>query len=222
LSSEVYHDWLSLLHKYEEIGLLPTELEHVKTKITARTNFIIADCHKMAYVLDPRYETSSRISSAEKNQILELIFGYNYNNSDADVMRETLMSEYRKYVLMVRDRNNVWVDGLLKGENSVYDWWQANTDDLKSLPILAKRLFSLAPSSSSVERSFKIRGIIHSKTRNRLTHERSKLTAIKLNLPPLNQATKQVEVRSNPTSNSSSASPNVSHNLIESNRVQWK
>ena len=50
------------------------------------------------------------------------------------------------------------------------------------------KLFSLVASSASVERSFKLQGHVHSKTRNSLCHEKvQKLVAIKINAPLIHQ-----------------------------------
>ena len=60
------------------------------------------------------------------------------------------------------------------------------------LSVLAQRVLSLIPSTSSVERSFKCRGHIHTKSRNRLGHVIcTKLTAIRTNYNILAKEPKQ-------------------------------
>ena len=65
-------------------------------------------------------------------------------------------------------------------------WWQKYSMHFPLLSSLAIKLFSLVVSTSSVERTFKIQGNIHTKARNRLHDIKcSMLMTIKMNSPLL-------------------------------------
>ena len=65
---------------------------------------------------------------------------------------------------------------------SALTWWQEYSDEFPILSTLTITLFSLGVSTSSVERSFKTQGNIHSKVRNRLHDVKcSMLMTIKMN-----------------------------------------
>jgi hypothetical protein len=77
---------------------------------------------------------------------------------------------------------------LKEGKITVFDWWRNEAEDFPRLGKLAERIFLLTPSTASVERSFKSRGLIHNKTRNRMASDTtSKLTFLKINAPLLHQ-----------------------------------
>jgi hypothetical protein len=96
------------------------------------------------------------------------------------------LEEFKK-IITAEPRERAIID-LKDGKITVFDWWRNEAEYFPRLGKLAERSFSLTPSMASVERSFKSRGLIHTKTRNRLASgTTSKLTFLKINAPLLHQ-----------------------------------
>jgi hypothetical protein len=81
---------------------------------------------------------------------------------------------------------------LLSNEINVFQWWEGHKQFYRYLSYFALKLFSLVPSTASVERSFKAQSIIHTKLRNRLKHQVcQKLLKIRINSNPVPEEEKE-------------------------------
>ena len=137
------------------------------------------------------------LSRADRNAITDFIRNYPYGGDDHDLVKEEVRRELDdfKHIVETEPPETSMTD-LKEGKITVFDWWRNETEFFPRLGKLAERIFTLTPSTASVERSFKSRGLIHTKTRNRLGSETtSKLTFLKMNAPLLHRSNRNRRAR---------------------------
>jgi hypothetical protein len=115
--------------------------------------------------------------------------------------RSTLKLSPRK--LHLRSKSNLTRSSLCgytsdRTRDISLSWWQMQHRNYSTIKSLAVNIFSLVVSTSTVERSFKMTGNIHTKIRNRLSHETtSMLTTIKANKDLLFETNPLVNMKRN-------------------------
>ena len=167
--SDVCNDWLCLFEEIEKLNLPDMLHEKVIECARFRWNFIKSTAHIICYQLDPRYK-GSKLSREERNEIINTIRNYPIR-PEQDIEAE-LIKELDTFIELEEDIIH----------STSRKFWVWNKRDLPLLSTIALRVFALVPSTTSVERSFKTRGNIHSKTRNRLTDDTcTRLLRIKMN-----------------------------------------
>ena len=171
--------------RINELQIPPVQSNYLKQSVIQRWNFIKSNCHLMGYILDPRYSGRSLLTQDKNNAIL-LIKNYQLT---PDYTPEKIQIELDDYIIHVRS--------LGVNQEPIRDpiaWWYWFGDNYPLLSAMAQRVMNLIPSTSSVERSFKSRGHIHTKNRNRLRHDTcTKLTSIRMNAHLLPNNTLQVK-----------------------------
>ena len=192
--SEVYHEFAMLKKTIEEFpAFVPQQMREVlQIKLAARWNFMYADSHGIAYLLDPRY-LGALMPKTERDTVENFIcFEYEYTGVYPDSNAVLELANYKVYVQRMDQRR---LDVLIEKKLSVYEWWNTMVD-VKSYPFLteiALRVFSVLVSASSCERNWSSFGFIQNKLRNRLSdHKTQKLVFVHSNMKELHKnATKK-------------------------------
>jgi hypothetical protein len=221
LVSDVYKQLSELKTKLRHPRFTQEESDWIMKRIDARWDFICSDCHRIGYYLDPRY-AGKMMSREEKSDVRILIKNYNIGlDLPPMVMQAHLENELNSYLTYVLSNKE---EIKLQSQSPTFSsltWWLDGESEYPYLYLLAQRVFSLVVSTSSVERSFKTRGNIHTIIRNRLKVETTtKLVQVKLNshLLSLANITKKRKLPQSPTSTQSSdagSNPNQSDILEE-------
>ena len=188
--SDVYHDFQTLKTAINEINFPQQEKHYILNLVQKRWNFLNSDCHRLAYYLDPKY-FGECMSVPDKMQTQDdIIEGIVRNEQSALGNNERSIQKRKSEICneLTIFRNNVvqYRQSILLASQSPHwsalTWWQEFSLNFPIVSVFAIKLFSLVVSTSSVERSFKTRGSIHTKTRNRLSHEKcTMLMSIKMN-----------------------------------------
>jgi hypothetical protein len=170
--SEIFHE----MTKLRELAANSNwrNKKDITNLINDRFHFIYADCHGLAYLLDPRYmgdKLEPEVSEGCKNWMLEL----SQNN-------ENIVLEHAKYVQMISDvrisdaksYNSIMYKKVVDSTISVQQYWKNISGSFPVLSSVAIALFTLVCSSAASERNFSTFGFIHSKLRNQLKNDRLK------------------------------------------------
>lgn len=176
--SAVYRDMVyELPAQYDLVTQLDTaEREYVVKRITKRWEFLAADCHGMAYVLDPKW-AGADLAMPKMSAIESNIFKWTPSPITDPELRDDyeheVEAEYMKYIIFARTLSTATpiLHARLTREKSPlapYEFWTAYGDQWPKLKKLALRIFSLPASTASCERNFSLMGFIHSKIRNKL------------------------------------------------------
>lgn len=191
--SEIYHAFAKLKTTIDDLPayVSATLRETLKLKVAARWDFMYADSHGIAYILDPRF-MGALMPRVERERIEDFIcFTYPYRGSypDSDTMIE--LGQYRTYIENINPRRLA----LLKdGKITMYTWWKTCID-VKAFPHLtelAYMVFSALVSASSSERNWSTFGLIQSKLRNRLGDAKTrKLVFVHCNMRELDKKRKR-------------------------------
>jgi hypothetical protein len=167
--SEVLHDFLCLEDTFEELttakAITKTERDFILDQVRARQQFLIADPHAIAYVLDPRY-CGEKLSQTARRQAEACVCGVDPTQS------EEMYKEFSGFLIHCKQEkklNSFRFSQLEKGNKSPKAFWTLDGEEWPRLQQLAVRVFSLLASSAASERSFSATGFIHNKLRNRLT-----------------------------------------------------
>ena len=167
-----------------------------------------ADCHFLAYLLDPLQLGDPKFSEyvnrepATKRAVENLLYTMLLDNKnpisvlvnavagDPVVVDEAVLSpleehmEFNNACRIMKEENSVYYRGMQRGTFSRLQFWEHKGDMWPNLAPLAKAFFHLSPSSATPERSFSAMGYVHTKLRNRLLPQTlEKLTYIKMNYP---------------------------------------
>ena len=184
--SEVVVKFQDLEDKISDLGYLTMDdKNYIKSKIKHRREFIVRKNHKMALLLDPRYDFTNSYPVSEETAITNLVIGYFVKVGDNSPMKseQAMRDQYRTYIeFLSRDftRGNIFFD--TKDSLHPLDFWNHYSNLWPGLSELAIRIFSQVCSSADVERSFSHENHIHTKERNRLQTEKvEKLLFIKYN-----------------------------------------
>ena len=192
--SEVYHTFAKLKNTIDELpAFVSVSLrETLHNKLAARWEFMYADSHGIAHILDPRF-MGDLMPANDREKIEDFIFftypyrGTTYPGFDAMVE----LGLYKSYIESMNPRRLV---PLKEGKMTMYTWWKTFID-VKSIPHLteiAYRVFSSLVSASSSERNWSTFGFIQSKLRNRLGDaETTKLLFVHCNMRELDKKRKR-------------------------------
>ncbi len=187
--SDVYHDWMSLKTDVNTLNLPIEQKQYILSQIETRWNFLKSKCHTLAYYLDVKY-LGKLMTMNEKMSISELIFSYLVpdnpdnprNEENKQVFKDKILIELNEFRTSVTENIETISQMSQNKSFSTLTWWQEYSSHFPIISILAIKLFSLVVSTSSVERSFKTQGNIHTKARNKLHDFKcSMLMAIKMN-----------------------------------------
>jgi hypothetical protein len=159
------------------------QVYYIRALIAKRWDFLFADAHAVAYVLDPRFLGDGM--PAEDLQKTEQYIRTMPESSTEPItaVREDAIHEaYTKFQTICgrnRDQNNfdhkqlIAQPGCENPKTSVYQWWASNKGrQFGLLQKIALKVFSLVCSSASSERNFSKMGFLHSKLRNRLKQDK--------------------------------------------------
>lgn len=184
--SDVYANFCMLFRKYSSLtSITDIQRRFILSKISARFDFILSDCHLISYLLDPRY-LGEEFPSLAKDRAEELIFEYHGLDSVA------VLKEYTDFNIVVgrqKEMKKFKYQALLDGTKTVMQFWLTDGNSWPTLKTIATKVFSLVSSSAASERNFSTFGFIHSKLRNKLNPETvRKLVYIKCNSSQLEEA----------------------------------
>jgi hypothetical protein len=187
--SEVLVDFTyTLMTSFEELKLqaIISQEEHAYLiRISRhRYDFLYGQAHGLSYLLDPRF-IGERLSSQLRQSVEDELFGLKIEGVDDPDTQQKLFQQYTDFVISARSEkanNSFRYDMLVKKVKTPIQYWLADGGEWPYLQSIALKLFSLATSTASCERSFSNQGFIHSKLRNSLTSERvEKLVYIRAN-----------------------------------------
>lgn len=130
---------------------------------------------------------------SELLQVLMFLIGMmlvEIGTNNNDEIKSALISEFTEYQVAMSNPNNseqMMLKNIKDGKMTVYSFWVAQKRYFPLLTKISMRIFSLITSTASVERSFKYRGSIHTKIRNRMHGDAClKALTIKMNQHLLN------------------------------------
>jgi hypothetical protein len=194
--SDIYEQWVVLQTEVGDLFIPESQKAHIQKEITKRWNFLKSDCHKIGYFLDPRYCAygMSPEENAETDLLIESLLADNATNKQEVKLKyrkeiKSFLAYASQYANYLNDRTR---------DISPLSWWQTQHRNYPTINSLAVNIFSLVVSTSTVERSFKMRGNIHTKIRNRLSHETtSMLMTIKANKDLLFETNPLVNMKRN-------------------------
>jgi hypothetical protein len=185
--SEVYKDFLDLpsIFQTEEMSELINvqQIFYIRALIAKRWNFLFADAHAVAYVLDPRFlgDGMPALDLQNTEQYIRTMPASSTEPITA-VREDAIHDAYTKFQTICgrnRDQNNfdykqlIAQPGFECPKTSVYQWWASNKGrQFGLLQKIALKVFSLVCSSASSERNFSKMGFIHSKLRNSLKQDK--------------------------------------------------
>jgi hypothetical protein len=174
----------ALADKYEDIAALSIhQLNYIKAKVAEYWNFVYGDATGIAYLLDPIY-VGDRLTEDMEEKITKYISEWR-ERDDAppatDAQKQAIVKELDKFRERWRTQKNNNTDAY-KTLPHPRTWWNINQRRYSLLSKIALRVFNMAASSASTERSFSTNGFLHSKLRNSLKPDTvQKLTYLKLN-----------------------------------------
>jgi hypothetical protein len=191
--SEVLVDFrFTLLTSFESLKSsdIITEDEHqyLVTLCKQRYEFLYGEAHGLAYLLDPRY-MGEKLSQDARTSLEDVLFNITDDSCSDPGEKVSLFQQYTEFVISARSEktNKTFrYDMLMRKIKTSYQYWLSDGSQWPLLQNIALRLFSLATSTASCERSFSSQGFIHSKLRNSLHPARvEKLMFIKTNFTQL-------------------------------------
>ncbi|MEN9638153.1 MAG: hypothetical protein RLZZ262_21 [Bacteroidota bacterium] len=196
--SEVLNDFtFNLITSFADLSAagVITESEHsyLRNVTKMRYEFLYGDAYGLAYLLDPRF-IGERLSLQLRSSLEDKL--YDFGDSDQET-KEQIFTQYKEFVISSRNEkvnNSFRYEMLVKKSKPPFEYWLADGSEWPELQQIALKLFSLATSTASAERSFSSQGFLHSKLRNRLGPEKTeKLMFIRSNYKQF------VKTRSNST-----------------------
>ena len=155
------------------------EREYIVGAIKSRRDFINADCHGIAYLLDILY-LGRKMDDDLRLRTVDQIWEYplRVGQSTSPVEKSSIRTEFDNYQLWARALKTKST-----GRRSMLNYFL--TEGGERWPLLknlAARIFSLVSTSACVERSNSVMGFIQNTFRSRLKHEKVvKLSYIKSN-----------------------------------------
>ena len=163
------------------------EREYIVGAIKSRRDFINADCHGIAYLLDILYlgrKMDDDLTLRTVDQIWE--YPLRVGQSTSPEEKSSIRTEFDNYQLWARAlkiKSPASFDQFDTGRRSMLNYFL--TEGGERWPLLknlAARIFSLVSTSACVERSNSVMGFIQNTFRSRLKHEKVvKLSYIKSN-----------------------------------------
>jgi hypothetical protein len=144
------------------------ELVYIKTQTKTRYEFMFGDAHGLGYLLDPRFigeKLSLEFRSSMEEKLYDLA---SLNNPETKIK---VFQQYKDFVIYARKEkaNSTFpYKMLVEMVKSPFEYLLTDGVEWPELQTAALRLFCLATSTASAERSFSNQGFIHSKLRNRL------------------------------------------------------
>lgn len=180
--SEVVECWENLFN-LNQVELSENELNYYQTKVRERSQFILADAHKIAYLLDPRFYPYVLVENSEKNRIVDLITSYQVHGEKDRAEIQSTYLQYQRFLLFCQNPDIDSMNILNEKQFTLQEFWQLKSLEFPKLFQIATRIFSLVCSSASAERNFSLQELIQTKFRNKLTPEKvMKLAYIKANM----------------------------------------
>jgi hypothetical protein len=176
--SEAYAEMRKLGSTYGESAynfLSTQEKEFVQECVLDRWNFICADCHGAAYLLDPRYmgagmsRTQRRIQGDFEKMVsyIESIWERKAKERGSADEKATLSDELTEFISWEFSEEEKKKKYCSENRNPM-KFWKDKKGQFPRLYQIAETLFSLVPSSASAERNFSAMGLTQTKLRNRL------------------------------------------------------
>lgn len=125
--------------------------------------------HLIAAFLDHRYKRQG-LKEEEEETAMDTIITYAIK---CKIIDENKVSSFADEIITWRTgTGNFKVSFLFESKICPSSWWKQFKNS--SLALVAARVLSVPASSASVERSFSKQGFIHSKSRNRMSHDRTR------------------------------------------------
>jgi hypothetical protein len=186
--SEVLPDFTQTLiasfNELKESSILTTDERDYLIGITRqRYEFLYGDAHGLGYLLDPRY-VGERFSLETRLRLEDQLFRMNNHEQNPET-KVKIFEQYTEFVISAQTEKvnqSFRYDMLCKRTKTAHQYWLADGSQWPELQNIALKIFSLATSSASCERSFSNQGFIHSKLRNTLSSDRvEKLVFIRAN-----------------------------------------
>jgi hypothetical protein len=186
--SEVLFDFTyTLIVSFTELkATIITEMEYqYLISITKqRYDFLYGDAHGFGYLLDPRF-VGEKLSAELRSSLEDKLFDMKVSTADGEEAKVLLFLQYTEFLISARAEkanNSFRYEMLTKNVNTPHQYWLADGAQWPQLQQIGLKVFSLATSSASVERSFSTQAFIHSKLRNSLSAEKvEKLVYIRTN-----------------------------------------
>ncbi|HEY9300046.1 MAG TPA: DUF domain-containing protein, partial [Phormidium sp.] len=190
--SEVYENFINLTVPYNEMSTLNQKMkDYVYNAVTNRYALMEGKSHRLAYLLDPRY-LGEHMSAQELEQAEEELFTFpDYSGKSDKARQDELLKQYtafRVQALAAKSNESRRYTALKEKTRTVLQHWLCEGVSWLLLQDIAIRVFSMAASSAASERNFSMASYVHSKQRNRLTHDKvKKLLYVKTNAAQLGE-----------------------------------
>jgi len=130
--------------------------EHNYLVHLTRQRYLNGDAHGMGYLLDPRF-IGERFSPQMRQAIEDQLFSFPNDGADDPGFRQALFQQYTDFVISARTEkanNSFRYEMLVKRVKTPIQYWLADGAQWPYLQSVALKLFSLATSTASCERSF--------------------------------------------------------------------
>jgi hypothetical protein len=167
--SEVYHKFEDLIKSFSDITqhplLIYSEREYIVKMIRIRWDFIYADCHGVAYLMDIRYLGIAMDDDVRVNTVDYICdFPLRIDHINTETQKDEIRTEFNKYQL--------WARGLKTKSPTSYKQYETRSRSMLSyflteggdkwplLKHIGVRVFSLISTSACVERNNSVMGFI--------------------------------------------------------------
>ena len=188
--SDVYQAFKTLPQAFDELQFLNEEQKNfIKERLQLRFELLYGHAHGIGNLLDPRY-LGDNMSAEEQEEVEDILFQYPKDDGTLCEHRQknifTQYTEWRITALAARTQGRYRYKMLIDGNKSILQYWQSNTGKWPLLCAIGICIFSMCASSAAAERNFLLHSFVHSKRRNRLSHDKIlKLMYIQTNVAQL-------------------------------------
>jgi hypothetical protein len=200
--SEVIPQFVAMSAEYKQLQesrhLTKKDYETIESTLNDRYDFLISSAHRMAYLLDPRFFGQLFTKEERKATEKDVVQWFGEKESGS------AYSELSRFLSTCKDEKecNSWdYQHLESGARTPAQFWDIS-NDYPLLQVLARRLFTLVPSSASAERfvilthrlifffrCFSAMGFLQTDRRNRLASNTvNKLMFVRCNNMVMNEA----------------------------------
>jgi hypothetical protein len=186
--SEVYFDMDCLAAKYTDMeGIDAESLAYIRALVLYRWNFMYADAHGVAFLLDPTFFLEHyRVLPDDMLKLEEYVCESPVSDTSGknDMTRKlALMKELTAFQTFVRRHftvKDLFYEWLTREEDPMgpVAYWEKFGHKWPLLQKIALNIFALVATSAASERNFSTLAFIHSKLRNRLSNVKVLLTSI--------------------------------------------
>ncbi|TMW55246.1 hypothetical protein Poli38472_013137 [Pythium oligandrum] len=153
--SYVYRCFLELSSFFSQTNLVDKkETPLLRACVTTRFHAILADCHKIAYILDPFY-LASGMETHTRHQVDALISSlFKQSKLTAGIDMYDQLARYRAYVPELQSTSPSYHALLTSGGVSVSSFWSEHGQFFPELQQLARAVFSMPPANLTPRHRF--------------------------------------------------------------------